>query len=135
MNDERSDGGSMALVGADMCEECEAFLGHPHKEGCSKHGRIVEQADATWKMTTVEGHMEAEGTWAIGRHRDGQQLSLLPGIGYWGVLAVTRLLTGKESNEIAQELLDSDNHLEFEIGDSTFVVERENDIPQEDPDA
>jgi hypothetical protein len=45
---------SIDLVGRQMCEECEAFLGKPHQEGCSKHGRLVEMADATEKFTTVE---------------------------------------------------------------------------------
>lgn len=45
---------SIDLVGRQMCEECEAFLGKAHREGCSKHGRLVEMADATEKFTTVE---------------------------------------------------------------------------------
>lgn len=51
--------GSINLVGQQMCEECDAFLGKPHKEGCSKHGRLVENADATEKFTTVE-HADRE---------------------------------------------------------------------------
>lgn len=42
-----------------MCKECDAFLGKPHKEGCSKHGRLVEMGDATKKFTTIE-HADAE---------------------------------------------------------------------------
>lgn len=50
---------SINLVGRQMCEECDAFLGKAHREGCSKHGRLLEMADATEKFTTVE-HAEAE---------------------------------------------------------------------------
>jgi hypothetical protein len=47
------------LVGREMCEECDAFLGKAHKDTCSKKGRLVEMGDATEKFTTVE-HAEAE---------------------------------------------------------------------------
>lgn len=50
---------SINLVGKMMCEECDAFLGKPHKDTCSKSGRLVENADATEKFTTVE-HADAE---------------------------------------------------------------------------
>lgn len=50
---------SINLVGKMMCEECDAFLGKPHKDTCSKAGRLVENADATEKFTTVE-HADAE---------------------------------------------------------------------------
>lgn len=42
------------LVGKMMCEECDAFLGKAHRGTCSKAGRLVENADATEKFTTVE---------------------------------------------------------------------------------
>lgn len=45
---------SIELVGRFMCEECDAFLGKPHAESCSKHGGLVEQGDATEKFTTTE---------------------------------------------------------------------------------
>lgn len=48
------EGASIDLVGRQMCEECDAFLGKAHREGCSKHGCLVEMADATEKFTTVE---------------------------------------------------------------------------------
>ncbi len=51
--------GSIGLVGKLMCEECDAFLGKPHKDTCSKKGRLVENADATEKFTTVD-HAERE---------------------------------------------------------------------------
>lgn len=48
------EGGGINLVGKMMCEECDAFLGKPHRDSCSKAGRLVENADATEKFTTVE---------------------------------------------------------------------------------
>jgi len=50
---------SINLVGRMMCEECDAFLGKAHKDTCSKKGRLVENADATEKFTTVE-HADRE---------------------------------------------------------------------------
>lgn len=52
---------SIELVGRFMCEECDAFLGKPHAESCSKHGRLVEQEDATEKFTTTERAAEEDG--------------------------------------------------------------------------
>lgn len=48
------EGEVISLVGQQMCEFCNAFLGKPHKDECSKKGRLVEMADATEKFTTVE---------------------------------------------------------------------------------
>ncbi len=42
-----------------MCEECDAFLGKPHKDTCSKSGRLVEMGDATEKFTTIQ-HADQE---------------------------------------------------------------------------
>jgi hypothetical protein len=47
------------LIGRKMCEECDAFLGHAHKDTCSKNGRAVIAADTTEKFTTIE-HAEEE---------------------------------------------------------------------------
>lgn len=45
--------GSIEMVGRQMCDECDAFLGKPHAEDCSKSG-LVEMTDATEKFTTPE---------------------------------------------------------------------------------
>lgn len=50
---------AIELVGRQMCEECDAFLGKAHKDTCSKSGRAVIEADCTEKFTTVE-HAERE---------------------------------------------------------------------------
>lgn len=63
---------SINLVGRRMCEECDAFLGHAHKDTCSKAGRVVENADATEKFTSVE-HAEREEP-LIGIDREGAEL-------------------------------------------------------------
>jgi len=52
-------GDGINLVGRQVCEECDAFLGKPHKDTCSKADRLVEMGDATEKFTTVE-HAQAE---------------------------------------------------------------------------
>lgn len=51
--------GGINLVSRKMCDECDAFLGKPHKDGCSKGGRAVIEADTSEKFTTVE-HVERE---------------------------------------------------------------------------
>jgi hypothetical protein len=63
---------SINLVGRRMCEECDAFLGHAHKDTCSKRGRVVENADATEKFTSIE-HAEREEP-LIGIDRQGAEL-------------------------------------------------------------
>lgn len=66
--------GRIGLVGKMMCEECDAFLGKPHREGCSKHGRLVENADATEKFTTAErAYMEEP---LIGLNRETVEMIL-----------------------------------------------------------
>lgn len=58
------DEASIELVGRMMCDECEAFLGKPHTEDCSKSG-LVEMAEATEKFTTPERAYEEEPLLAI----------------------------------------------------------------------
>jgi hypothetical protein len=45
---------SIALVGRDMCEECDGFLGKPHREGCSLKPGVVQPEQTVEKFTTVE---------------------------------------------------------------------------------
>lgn len=70
---------AISLTPQMMCDECDAFLGKPHKEGCSKHGRLVENADAVEKMASVE-EVERQNP-MVGIDRDTAELllrSLIP---------------------------------------------------------
>jgi hypothetical protein len=70
---------SINLVGEQMCEECDAFLGKPHKDTCSKKGRLVEMADATEKFTTVEHAQQENPILGIDQETAGLILrSMLP---------------------------------------------------------
>jgi hypothetical protein len=65
---------SIVLVGEMMCEECDAFLGKPHRDSCSKAGRLVENTDATEKFTTVERADKEEPM--VGLNRETVELIL-----------------------------------------------------------
>jgi len=51
--------GTIDLIARSVCDECDAFLGKAHKDGCSKGDRAVIEADTTEKLTTVN-RAEAE---------------------------------------------------------------------------
>lgn len=57
--------GSIELVGRQMCEECDALLGKPHAEGCSKYGALVYLEDSTEKFTTAERVAQEEPLLAV----------------------------------------------------------------------
>lgn len=67
-------GGSINLVPREMCDECDAFLGKAHRDGCSKGDRAVIEADTTEKFTTV-AHVEQEEP-LIGLDADTVQMIL-----------------------------------------------------------
>lgn len=66
--------GGIGLVGREMCDECDAFLGKPHREGCSKRPGIVQKGEAVEKFTSVD-HADKEDP-LIGLDTDTVELLL-----------------------------------------------------------
>lgn len=63
------------LTPREMCDECDAFLGKPHKDGCSKRPGVVQKGEAVEKFTSVE-HADEEDGPLIGLDTDAVELLL-----------------------------------------------------------